>query len=94
MNKLTLIKNIDEAIANNCNIAIIIENTIKYTVINGTYVKKRKELIINRHENLADKRSYYFDNYDEDCRLNSNPNIRIIAIYKDIEFAVKNYLEA
>jgi hypothetical protein len=90
MTKLTLIKTIDKAIISKDAIAIVVEIKTE-TGINH-------EFIINAVANLKAKRDYYFSNYDEDCRLSSNPTTnKIIAIYVGKDLILRNvedYLNA
>lgn len=37
-----------------------------------------KELIVNPKENVPEKRNYYEQAYDDDCRLKAAPQIKII----------------
>lgn len=71
MKKLELIKQIDFAILNQEPIALIFNTG---------------EIIINPVKNLKDKRTYYFNAYDEDCRLINKNDIIIVDI-------VKSYLD-
>jgi len=91
MKKLELIKIIDKAIIAEIPIAVVIENKNiidkhdKEGNLVGKTVDLNFEFIINNYSNLHAKRKYYYDSYDEECRLNKANNISIVAIYSGNE---------
>jgi hypothetical protein len=85
MTKLLLLKTIDKAIVNKNAVAVMVENTVENKLINGVEVKHYFEMIINNFENLREKREYYYNSYDEECKLYNNKNIRIVAVFEGKE---------
>ena len=89
MKKSERIKIFDDAIANKSEIAVIVE----FKDNENFYY----EFIINHNENLKFKKEYYNNSYDEEFRLKTNENIRIIALYEGAEnilIKLKDYLNA